>query len=84
MIGTIKLIINPQVEIIFIENEAQYVGGAIFVDIYTSSECSTADIRSECFIMLTTCYIHSIAVNFYSLLSTIMLKRVELCYMEGH
>ena len=35
MIGTTKLIINPQVEIILTENEAQYVGGAIFVDMYT-------------------------------------------------
>ena len=57
-IGMTKLIINPQVEIIFNENTAQNVGGTIFVDIYTSSECSTitADIRPECFITLNTCY----------------------------
>ena len=57
-IGTTKLIINPQTEVNFTENVAQYVGGTIFVDIYTSSECSTvtADIRPECFIMLNACY----------------------------
>ena len=57
MIGTTKLIINPQAEIIFTENTAQYYGGAIFVDVYTSSECSiaTADARPECFIMLDAC-----------------------------
>ena len=57
--GNAKMIINPQVEIIFTENKAHHVGGAIFVDIYTSSSClaSATDISDpECFIMLDTCY----------------------------
>ena len=56
--GTGKLILNPNVEIDFTENQAQTFGGAIFVDIFTSSECltETADTTPECFIQLNTCY----------------------------
>jgi predicted outer membrane repeat protein len=59
--GNAKMIINPQVEIMFIENKAHYVGGAIFVDIYTSSTCLavTTELDTsnpDCFIMLNTCY----------------------------
>ena len=62
--GTTKLIINPHVKIIFIENQAQSFGGAIFVDIYTSSACltETDDTRPECFITLNTC--NNILLNF--------------------
>ena len=55
MDGIGKLILNLNVEIDFIENKAQIYGGAIFVDIYTSSECLT-ETAPECFIKLNTCY----------------------------
>ena len=68
MSGTTKMIINPQVEIVFAENRAQYAGGAIFVDVYTSSVCltETDDTTTDCFIMLNTCY-HSFKRNQYFL-----------------
>ena len=49
MLGNAKMIINPQVEIVFSENKAHSVGGAIFSDIYTSSSClaGAADIMGK-------------------------------------
>ena len=74
MSGTAKLILNPQSEIIFTENQAHFFGGAIaFVDpVDTGSECSTmttvTDNRPECFISFNTSYItlssSQISLNF--------------------
>ena len=57
MHGKVKLTLNPNITIIFIENQAQIHGGAIFVDIYTTSECMAGTIYvPECFIRLDICY----------------------------
>ena len=60
MHGNVKLTLNPNVEIVFIENQAQIYGGAILVDTFTSSEClaGTSDsyIIPNCFIHLNICY----------------------------
>ena len=59
MHGNVKLTLNPNVTIVFVENRTQIHGGAIFVDIFTTSECMAGTSNMyvpECFIHLDTCY----------------------------
>ena len=58
MHGNVKLTLNPNVTIVFVENRAQIHGGAIFVDIFTTSECMAGTSYMyvpECFIRLDIC-----------------------------
>ena len=57
--ANVKLILNPKVTIVFIENRAHIHGGAIFVDIFTTSECLAGTSYMyvpECFIRLDICF----------------------------
>ena len=74
MSGTAKLILNPQSEIIFTENQAQSFGGTIYFVDPVDSECTLSNVttvtdsRPECFISFNTTYItlnsSKISLNF--------------------